>query len=58
MPFGKHRGKSLAHVASKRRYCGWLFEQPWFKEDHPDLYKVLRELVGLNDFMREARISY
>ncbi|WP_186324450.1 hypothetical protein [Microbacterium paludicola] len=45
-------------MASKRRYCGWLFEQPWFKEDHPDLYKVLRELVGLNDFMREARISY
>ena len=58
MPFGKHRGKPLEEVASKRGYCRWLFKQPGFREEHPDLYRVLRDLAGLNAFMREARISY
>lgn len=57
MPFGKHRGKLLEEVATKRGYCLWLFDQPWFTKDHPDLYKVLKDLVALNKFMREARIS-
>lgn len=57
MPFGKHRGKTLEEVANKKAYCRWLFDQPWFKEDHPDLYKCLKDLVGLYKYMREAGIT-
>ncbi len=56
-PFGKHRGHLLEEVARDRKYCRWLFKEPWFKRDYPDLYSCLRELVGLYKFMREARIS-
>lgn len=56
-PFGKHRGKLLEEVAKDRGYCKWLFSQPRFRQDHLHLYECLQELVGLNDFMREARIS-
>lgn len=57
-PFGKHRGHLLEEVAEDRYYCRWLFDQPRFRRNHPGLCKVLRDIVGLNDFMREARISY
>ncbi|MGX1792260.1 hypothetical protein ACWIDW_04875 [Microbacterium sp. NPDC055312] len=57
-PFGKHRGHLLEEVAEDRSYCLWLFKQPYFKNSHPELYECLRDLVSLNDFMREARISY
>jgi hypothetical protein len=56
-PFGKHRGHLLEEVARDRNYCRWLFDQPRFRREHPDLYRVLKDLVGLNKFMREARIS-
>lgn len=58
MPFGKHRGLLLEEVAEDRSYCRWLLKQPHFRSGYPDLYEVLRELVDLNDFMRQARISY
>lgn len=57
MPFGKHRGEPLKEVAEDEPYCRWLFKQPHFKSGYPDLYKVLRELVGLKKFMREAGIG-
>jgi uncharacterized protein (DUF3820 family) len=57
MPFGKHRGRLLEEVARDEKYCRWLFKQPRFRRDHSDLHTVLKDLVSLNRFMREARIS-
>lgn len=56
-PVGKHRGHLLEEAAEDRSYCCWLFDQPRFRREHPAQYEVLRDLVGINDFMREARIS-
>lgn len=36
--FGKYQGKTLSHVLRDRKYCKWLIEQEWFKEDYEYLY--------------------
>jgi uncharacterized protein (DUF3820 family) len=45
MPFGKHRGEKVEDICKDDAdYCRWLFKQPWFSTDFPDLKATMYEI--------------
>lgn len=47
MPFGKYRGDILADTFEQNKdYFRWLWRQPWFEGEWPDLAHTLRVLGG------------
>lgn len=47
MPFGKYRGDVLADTFEQNKdYFRWLWRQPWFEGEWPDLAHTLRVLGG------------
>lgn len=42
IPFGKHKGETLAHVrVSDARYMSWLYKQPWVRTRYPEMSAFL-----------------
>lgn len=54
--FGKYRGQPLSSLLRDRTYCRWLLTQAWFRQEYPDVYRMLqerREVARLrNEFYR------
>ena len=43
IPFGKHRGLTVAEIARiDAQYLDWLAQQPWFVENFPAAYEEIR----------------
>ena len=41
--FGKYVGRSLNEVVRDRKYCYWLLNEPWFKQNYEYLYNRIEE---------------
>lgn len=41
IPFGKLKGKPVFALAENKSYTDWLLGQPWFKEQHLNIYNVV-----------------
>jgi hypothetical protein len=41
--FGKYKGSTLSTVLRDRKYCAWLVEQDWLKENYEYIYNRIRE---------------
>ena len=42
IPFGKYKGEPVEVLASDKKYKEWLMRQTWFKDEHNELYTIVR----------------
>ena len=47
MPFGKHKGTSVAELPSS--YLRWLEGEDWFEEKHENLLEVVQQELRWRD---------
>ncbi|RII24981.1 MAG: hypothetical protein CXR30_19395 [Geobacter sp.] len=41
MTFGKYKGESVEVLATDKKYAEWLLAQPWFKQEHLNIYTIV-----------------
>jgi hypothetical protein len=41
VPFGKYKGQPVEAMAADRAYMDWLLAQPWFKDQHKNIYTLI-----------------
>jgi|TARA_B110000259_G_C14028809_1_gene405822 hypothetical protein len=41
--FGKYKGNNISRVLRDRKYCEWLVNQEWFKENYEFLYNMVEK---------------
>jgi hypothetical protein len=41
IPFGKLKGQSVDVLAQDPKYAQWLMAQPWFQQQHPQIYTLI-----------------
>lgn len=49
--FGKYKGQTLERMLRDRKYCEWLLQQDWFKQQYGYLYTRVKEYEPRKLFM-------
>lgn len=52
--FGKYDGKNLDLLLRDRKYCYWLLEQDWFKNNYVYLYNRVKDYKPLSYFLKNS----
>jgi hypothetical protein len=50
--FGKYKGKTLSLILRDRKYCEWLLNQDWFKENYEYLYNRVQDYKPRTYFVK------
>ena len=52
--FGKYRNQTIQTVLKDRKYCKWLLDQDWFKQNYPLLFNKVKEFNPLLFFIKDT----
>ena len=52
-PVGKYKGKNISQVLRDRKYCEWLVNQDWFKDQYSYLFNKINDYDPFGYFIKK-----